>query len=39
MHGSTLFPLQNQILPFVIARGKIYKKNIKEETQWKVGLV
>ena len=32
MLGPSLFPLQNQILPFVTARGKIYK-NVKEETQ------
>ena len=37
MLGSSLFPLQNQILPLKAARGKV-NKNAREETQWKAGL-
>ena len=29
MLGSSLFPLQKQILQFVHARGKIYKKSLR----------
>ena len=39
MLGSSLFPLQNQILSFVPAHGAKYSvKNVRVETQWKVGL-
>ena len=29
MLGSSLFPLQKQMLQFVSARGKIYKKSLR----------
>ena len=38
MLGSSLLHLQNQILPFVAARGKHRVENVREETQLKVGL-
>ena len=39
MLGSSICPNQNQILPFVATRAKIYTvKNVQEETLLKVGL-
>ena len=39
MLGSSICPHQNQILPFVATRAKIYTvENVQEETLLKVGL-